>query len=312
MESYLEQRYAIKFCFKSGKTATETYQMMQNAYGDDCLSRSNVFLWFGKFRDGREDTKDDERTGRPRTSRTDSNIEAVRAALKGDRRLTIRLLAEHLNIDKETVRTIIVEDLGKRKLCARFVPHSLTTEQKEERVAACQDLLQMQKSNPEFLNKIITGDESWCFAYDPETKRQSSEWVGPNSPKAKKLRFQKSRVKTMLVAFFDCRGMIHREFVPEGQTVNATFYMGVMNRLLKRIARVRPDMHANKSWFLLHDNAPSHNAAVIRQFLAKKNSYCATPPHVLAGLGTGRLLFVSKAETEAKRRAIRRYQDDPR
>ena len=66
-----------------------------------------------------------------------------------------------------------------------------------------------------FWEDIITGDETWCFAYDPATKRQSAEWAGQNSPKPKKLRFQKSRVKT-LNFFFDAEGVIQREFVPEG------------------------------------------------------------------------------------------------
>jgi len=52
-----------------------------------------------------------------------------------------------------------------------------------------------------FGENIITGDETWCFAYDPATKRQNAEWVGQNSPKPKKLQFQKSRVKTMLIFF---------------------------------------------------------------------------------------------------------------
>jgi hypothetical protein len=46
----------------------------------------------------------------------------------------------------------------------------------DERVAACQDLLNMINGDKNFLDKVITGDESWCFAYDPETKSQSSEW----------------------------------------------------------------------------------------------------------------------------------------
>jgi len=68
-----------------------------------------------------------------------------------------------------------------------------------------------------FRENIITGDETWCFAYDAATKGQSAEWVGQNSPKLKKLRFQKSRVRMMLIVFFDAEGAIHREFVPEGQ-----------------------------------------------------------------------------------------------
>jgi len=67
-----------------------------------------------------------------------------------------------------------------------------------------------------FWENIITGDETWCFAYDPATKRQSAEWVGQNFPKPKKMRFQKSRVKMMLIFFFYAEGVIHREFVPKG------------------------------------------------------------------------------------------------
>ena len=82
-----------------------------------------------------------------------------------------------------------------------------------------------------FLNKIITGDETWCFAYDTETKRQSSEWVDETSPRLKKLK----SAKTMLIFFFDFQGVVHKEFVPEGKSVNAEFYKGVLDSLLKSI-----------------------------------------------------------------------------
>ena len=55
MDLSMEQRLAIKFCFKAGKSATETLQMVNAAYGDQVLSISNVFRWYGRFRDGRED-----------------------------------------------------------------------------------------------------------------------------------------------------------------------------------------------------------------------------------------------------------------
>ena len=122
-----------------------------------------------------------------------------------------------------------------------------------------------------FWENIITGDETWCFAYDPATKRKSAEWAGQNSPKPKKLRFQKSRVKTMLIVFLNAEGAIHREFVPEGQKVNAEFYVGVLDRLLKRIRRVRTAKFQSSEWFFFHDNAPPHNAATVKKFLANRN-----------------------------------------
>jgi hypothetical protein len=64
--------------------------------------------------------------------------------------------------------------------------------------------------------------------------------------------------------------IIHKEFVPEGETINAVYYKGVMERLLNRIRRVRPGMWESGDWFLLHDNAPSHNATIVKQFLAQQ------------------------------------------
>ena len=68
-EDTLEERYAIKFCFKLGKTATETYGMLQTAYGPSCMNRSSVFQWHKRFKEGRESLRDDERCGRSREVR---------------------------------------------------------------------------------------------------------------------------------------------------------------------------------------------------------------------------------------------------
>jgi len=107
------------------------------------------------------------------------------------------------------------------------------------------------------------------FDYDPETKRQSEEWYTNISPRPKKARMSRSRVKTMIIVFFDSRGIVHKEFVPSGQTVNRAFYKDVLKRLRKRVQRVRRDI--TDDWVLQHDNTPAHTALSIREFLAKKN-----------------------------------------
>ncbi len=94
METNIEQRSAIKFCWKAGKTGTETYELPQKVYGEECVSRATTFLWFGKFWDGREDVHDDEWAGRPRTSGTDDNLAAVCATLQHDRWSMVRLLEQ--------------------------------------------------------------------------------------------------------------------------------------------------------------------------------------------------------------------------
>jgi len=121
-----------------------------------------------------------------------------------------------------------------------------------------------------FFNKIITGDETWCFAYDPETKRQSSEWEGETSPWPKKLKFQRSHIKTMLIIFFNSQSVGHKEFVSEGKTVNAKFYKGVKDCLLNHIQWVHLATFCSQDFFLLHHNAPAHKAASVCQILLKK------------------------------------------
>ena len=78
------------------------------------------------------------------------------------------------------------------------------------------------------MHKVITGDESWVFDYDPETKRQSEEWHMKSSPHPQKARMSRSRVKTMIIVFFDSCGIVDKEFVPSGQTVNHAFYKDVL------------------------------------------------------------------------------------
>jgi len=72
-----KQKVAIKFCVKAGKSAVETIELINKAYGSAAMSCANVYLWYARFRDGREDVKDDARNGCPSTARTDENVESV-------------------------------------------------------------------------------------------------------------------------------------------------------------------------------------------------------------------------------------------
>jgi len=76
-----------------------------------------------------------------------------------------------------------------------MVPKKITTEQKANRSDVCLDLLDHLESEPESFSYVITGDESWILEYNPETKRQSQEWHTANSPRPRKARMSKSKIK---------------------------------------------------------------------------------------------------------------------
>jgi len=141
MAEKVEQRICIKFCQKLGDTCAETYAKLQKVYEDECMSRARVYEWFKRFQDGRTSVESDESSGRPVASKTEKNIEDVRSVVRGNRRITIREVSEELNISYGSVQSIVTEDLGMRRVSAKFVPKLLSDEQKEQRVLAAQDLL---------------------------------------------------------------------------------------------------------------------------------------------------------------------------
>ena len=111
---------AIKCCVNSGKSAVEMIELINKAYGSAAMSRADVIRRYAGFRDGREDVKDDVSSGHPSIVRRDENVEHVRRLLTEDRRNTLQVTSHRLNIGKETVRRIVTEDLGKRKIREGF------------------------------------------------------------------------------------------------------------------------------------------------------------------------------------------------
>jgi len=233
----VEQQINIKFCVKIVKSASETLALLTVAYGEIAMKKSSVFDWHRRFKGWREDVQDDPRSGQPKMQRTDANVNRVRTLERLARRLGVRVIAEELNMNREPVRQTVKEDLGMRKFSAKMVPRILTHDQKQRRLHILSDLLR----NAEMSDRVITGDETWYFQYDPETKRQSMQWKTQNSPRAKKSRLSRSQVKTKLVCFFDHKGIVHYEFTAQGQTVNYQCYLEVLTRLWESVRRKDPD-----------------------------------------------------------------------
>jgi hypothetical protein len=127
----LEQRYAIKFCAKLGKSDSETLQLLRTPDGDAVLSSAQVLRWHKAFKGGKVSVEDEQRAGRPSTSRTENNVARVTVVLDRDRRPSVRLIAEEVGLPKTDVYRIITEDVHMRKMCAKLVPKNLSVEQKD-------------------------------------------------------------------------------------------------------------------------------------------------------------------------------------
>ena len=103
------------------------------------------------------------------------------------------MMQERINIGETALKTILHEHLKFRKVSARWVPHSLTEEQKERLVSWCQFMLEkFDNGKSKHVYDIVTGDESWIYQFDPETKRQSSVWIFPDEQPPQKFKRARS------------------------------------------------------------------------------------------------------------------------
>ena len=110
---------------------------------------------------------------------------------------------------KTTVSRILTQDLGLKHVVAKFATHLLLPEQKEHHAAVANNLIQTTTNEPDFLKKVVTGDESWVCSYDLETNAQLSQWKSPGSPCLRKAQQSRSKIKTMLTVSLDQEGVVH-------------------------------------------------------------------------------------------------------
>ena len=139
-EDTLEEQYAIKFCFKLGKNARETYGMLQTAFQPSCMNQASVFEWHERFKEGRESVRDDERCGRSKEVRTLELIGQIKNFMDKGCRVSIETISAQFDVSAGTVHTTIREELKMRKICTKFVPRVLREDQKERR---CHDSREM-------------------------------------------------------------------------------------------------------------------------------------------------------------------------
>ena len=167
-------------------------------------------------------------------------------------------------ISQERVHHIITNFLGYRKISARWVPRMLTPQMKLQRVQICRELLaKFDEDDEDFLRQIVTGDESWVHHYDPESKQQWKEYRHKMSPSLKKFKVFSSARKVLLTIFWDSEGVVHTEFLEQGNTVNSTKYVNTLEKLKARLRRVRSE----KVSIIHHDNTPPHTSLETRTAL---------------------------------------------
>ena len=221
--------------------------------------------------------RDDERCGRSKEVNTPELIGQIKNFIAKDRCVSIETISAQFDVSVGIVHTIIRKEQKKRKICAKFVPRVLREDQKERCYHDSREMVELINSDPAFLDALVTCNESWIYCYDPETKRQSSQWKQAGTPRPKKARQSKSTHKLLMIPFFDSTGMIYLHWVPTGQTDNN--YVEVLREFSKRFRWKRPALFKSAQWHFHQDNAPVHNSILVPDYSTKMG--INTVPHHL-------------------------------
>lgn len=276
--SNVELRAVMKFLFLQKKTPREIHDCMMQTLADKCPSYSTVKKWCANFQRGDFETEDAGRSGRPSTVTTPEIVDQVHDLILTDRRISAKTIAETLKISRERVAVIIHDHLGMQKLSAKWVPKCLNADEKRKRVETSRLILQhFELSSDNFLDRLVTVDETWLYHYDPETKQQSMQWRHSGSPRPKKFKTQKSAGKVMATVFWDKDGILMTEYLQKGETVNANYYCNLLYRLKEAIKEKRRGK-LRKGVLFLQDNAPAHKAGKTMDVLQNLGFQCIDHP----------------------------------
>ena len=222
----IEMRAFIKFFSLQDKAPKEIYAILTETLGEHVPSYATVKNWVAQFKCGDFSTCDAPHPGWPKTVTTPEIIDQIHELILEDRWILAKSIAEQLGMSRERVGPIIHEDLDMQKLSAKWVPKCLNADQKHQQCQLSEQLwnffgvIQLSSCRAQ----LLTMDKTWLYHYDPETKQQSMEWWHSGSPRPKKFRLQKSAGKVLASIFWDQKGILPIDYLPNGQNIKAEYY----------------------------------------------------------------------------------------
>uniref|UniRef100_A0A1I7V2P1 HTH_48 domain-containing protein n=1 Tax=Caenorhabditis tropicalis TaxID=1561998 RepID=A0A1I7V2P1_9PELO len=254
-ESLKKDHHALRACFLyeflQKNSAAETHRKICHVIGDDTLHYETVKFWFKRFKEGNYNLEDNARTGRPRL-----NVEVdIEEELEKEPKPSVREVASSLGLNKDTVHRRLRQS-GRVPKFGQLLPHDLTVDQKNLRCDLALSLIS-RKRNFDWISKIVTGDEKWCFLVNHNRKRQ---WVKIGEAAKIDIKPEIHEKKVMLSIWWDQQGIIYRQLLPDHTTINADVYCSQIQKMAEQYHRPKCDRI-----LLLHDNARPHTALKTRK-----------------------------------------------
>ena len=220
MDQKTEIRSYIKCRIRLNIDSKQIFNELCGIYGPQTISVRTVFRWVKAFETGKSSVEDDTHPGRLKTSVTKANIAAVKIVVEQDARLSVKDIASCTCISEGCVQTILKKHLDLRKVCARWVPHLLTEEQRTQRLKCARELLKTYKGcNSQVISNLLTGYETWVHMFEPQRRADNKQWKRKDQKRPCIAKRTISSKKMLYAIFFNSSGPVVQVPCPSGHTV---------------------------------------------------------------------------------------------
>lgn len=250
--------YFVATLSRNDISATKIRDFLVTAWGEENVSSLRRIQEIAKeYRDGqREFAKRKVGSGRPITVANDDNVERIKALVTEDATLSIRSIAQQIEVSEKTVHRILRMKLCLKSVNARWVPHILTDAQQRQRVECAQRLLEELNGN------VVITDEKWLFCNPLPPRQQRRSWVMEDGDRPKLPKRIIADKKFHIIVAVTFRGDFNFSVLNRNESINSERYIRFLEEKVLPIRR---------NITLMHDNARPHTSISTGNFLTENN-----------------------------------------
>ena len=258
--------------FKLDIPAKIVHEELSTVYPEQCPTQSTIFRWFSKFREEPSSLEDSQRPGRPRTSRIETNVQAVKEFIEDDPKLSCRELAEIMDIDHMSVFRILTEQLKMRNVCCVWVPHELTEDSKRARIDCTKQIRSttLEMGLEKTFDCLVSVDETWLNLNARPSKLQNRCWLKEGEPRLQVIRSSIMDKRTMLIVAFTPNKRFSVSATPPKSTIDSDKFIEFVRHTGNkwRSLRTKPIKLSEVVWQM--DNARPHTSRATTEFFEQR------------------------------------------
>ena len=300
------QRYYIWVCWKNDKGADDIHRELVTAEGSKALSKRTIYRWIEAFEAGQSSIEDAPRSGRPREAVTPSNINIIEDLINNDPHISIESIQEVISISTGSIETILHNEISVKKVCAKWVPHVITDENKRKRVEISRQLLEYLDNG---FQNIITGDEAWFHFFTVSSKNDNKVWLRQGENRPQITRTAKNSKKRMFCIFFSVDGIVASVVVEKGHTVTGDYYRNIILPTMFKKFKEISGRSTVRDVMLHHDNAAPHKSKVVTKYLQEERVILLPHPPYSPDLAPCDFFLFPKIKKELGGKWFERIQD---